>query len=196
MRALLNWVGLENGLQLAHAAVVGVEDCGVLLAGRGGSGKSTTALACLNDAMKFISDDYCWLTERPEPKAYAVYRTAKLFPEQEADLPLWPGEKDGKTDKTVFDLTKVHPNHLASSLSLSFLLLPRPREVSRVELRPAAFQEAVGALALTTVGQLPGSGEKSIRILQEVARLLPCYHLDLCRPVSAVPGEIRRLLGR
>jgi hypothetical protein len=44
---ILDWWLAERALHCIHAAAVGLDSGGVLLAGRGGSGKSTTALACL-----------------------------------------------------------------------------------------------------------------------------------------------------
>lgn len=46
-RYLINWVLADRGVVLAHAAAVGTAEGGLLVVGRGGSGKSTTALAAL-----------------------------------------------------------------------------------------------------------------------------------------------------
>ena len=51
---------------------------GVLLAGKGGSGKSTTALTCLNSELQYVSDDYCVVVAQPSPFAYNLYCTAKV----------------------------------------------------------------------------------------------------------------------
>ena len=44
MRALFHWIMEDRGRALVHAAAVGRSDGGLLIVGRGGSGKSTTAL--------------------------------------------------------------------------------------------------------------------------------------------------------
>ena len=57
-RTLLHWWMEANGCQLLHAAAVGHQDGALLITGKGGVGKSTTALTCLEAGMQLISDDY------------------------------------------------------------------------------------------------------------------------------------------
>ena len=74
---LQGWLS-QRGLQFAHAAAVGTQAGGVLLAGEGGSGKSTTSLACLDAGMDFVSDDYCLIASEPVPWLHSVYCSAKM----------------------------------------------------------------------------------------------------------------------
>ncbi len=60
---------------------------GVLIAGRGGAGKSTTALACLNSKLAYVSDDHCLLATQPSPCAWSLYNTGKLDAESLRLLP-------------------------------------------------------------------------------------------------------------
>jgi hypothetical protein len=46
------------------------------VAGKGGSGKSTTALACLDSPLVYASDHYCSLTNEPAPYVYSLYDSA------------------------------------------------------------------------------------------------------------------------
>ena len=71
------WTGSRD-CQYVHAGAVGNAAGGVLLAGRGGSGKSTTALACISAGLLYASDDYCLVAADPAPYAYSLYNTAKL----------------------------------------------------------------------------------------------------------------------
>ena len=77
-RTILRWWAEDHGFQLAHAAVVGREGKGVLLAGRSGQGKSTTAATCLDAGLDYVSDDYVLLSHQPQPTAYCLYNSAKL----------------------------------------------------------------------------------------------------------------------
>src|SRR5437764_8660463 len=75
---------------LLHAAAVGTSDRGaLLLAGRGGSGKSTTAVACLLDGWwRYLADDYCVVRLGPEiPTVHSLYCSAKLHPKALAAFP-------------------------------------------------------------------------------------------------------------
>ena len=194
LRTLLHWVGLSHGMQLTHAAAVGREGRGVLLAGRGGSGKSTTSLACWNAGWQFVSDDYCWVGFEPTPRAHSVYRTAKLFPDQPVDLPRWQHEEQLSAEKNVFNLDNLGGERLVPYLDMEALALPLPREGDKPELREASRRDSLAALSLTTMAQLAGAGPKSMMMMRRLTEELPCYHLDLCHPVSAVPAVLERLL--
>ena len=73
-RNLLHWSLADTGLAFAHAAVVGTPAGGVLLAGRGGAGKSTTAMVCVDAGWCYVADDYCVLDASGHPTAHALVR--------------------------------------------------------------------------------------------------------------------------
>ena len=58
LRTLFHWWMEWNGCQLVHAAAVGIGDRALLAVGKGGLGKSSTALACLEAGFQFMGDDY------------------------------------------------------------------------------------------------------------------------------------------
>ena len=195
MRWLINWIGLERGLQLTHAGAVGLQGRGLLLAGKGGSGKSTTSLACWSAGWDFVSDDYCWLSSHDHVEAHAVYKTAKLIPDQPVDLPDWDRVARLSDEKSVYQLDELRGGRLADVLRIEALLLPAIRQVDRPGLREASPRDALAALSLSTLAQLPGTGAESMSILKKAVETLPAYHLDLCHPVSAVPSVLKELLS-
>ena len=77
-RILFHWWSQSFGGQISHAAAVGRDGKGVLLAGRGGSGKSTTAICCVDAGMEYVGDDYVLLTRTPTPTAHSLYNSAKI----------------------------------------------------------------------------------------------------------------------
>src|SRR5690349_17591533 len=80
-RQLLAWFFRARGLHLLHGAAVGSADAGCLLVGRGGSGKSSSALACLEwpePGLGVAGDDYCVVATRPRAVAWSLYRSAKV----------------------------------------------------------------------------------------------------------------------
>ena len=195
-RTQLHWRGTSNGLQLTHAGVVGLNGMGLLLAGKGGSGKSTTSLACWNAGWQFVSDDYCWIGHEPTTRAYTVYKTAKLLPDVTPDLPTWNRVEHLSDEKYVYQLDQLGCRNLASELELSALLLPRPTDVKSPALRPATLRDAQATLSLSTMAQLAGAGAENMAHLRETSSRLDKYHLDLCFPTSSVPPLLKRLLER
>jgi len=190
MRTLLFWLGLEHGLQLTHAAAVGLER-GLLLSGKGGSGKSTTALACWHAGMNLIGDDYCWVRPGPPVTAFALYRSARISPNPCVELPGWQAKEGWSHDKLGLDLSQIDSTRLVHSLTIQALIMPRVKNCGQGELRASTFEEGLRSLALTTVGQLAGAGPASLAILQQVAQSLPVYQLDLVPPAR----EMAQLLG-
>ena len=60
-RVLLSVWLHDRGVQVVHAALVARGDRGVLLPGRGGAGKTTSALTCLLAGFRYLGDDYVGL---------------------------------------------------------------------------------------------------------------------------------------
>jgi len=114
LRTILNWwVQRRNG-HFMHGAVVGTTTGGVLLAGKGGSGKSTAALAALKEGLYYVSDDYCLIALQPEPAAYCVFSSAKVDPENLFRIPQIVSRRGNSgnpyDDKEVFFFIRSLPN--------------------------------------------------------------------------------------
>ena len=77
-RTLFHWLMLARGKQLLHAAAVSTAEGAALIVGRGGVGKSTTALACLDAGLGYLGDDYVVVGLDREPCVFSLYNTAKL----------------------------------------------------------------------------------------------------------------------
>jgi hypothetical protein len=181
LRTLLHWALESRGARLAHAAAVGTDRGGALLAGRGGSGKSTTALLCALAGMAYGGDDYVALTASPAT-AHALYASAKIDARSIAllrDLPLGCPPQEG--EKGVAFLPGV-----SAQLPLRALLLPRVTG-GRTAFRRASGAEALRALAPTTVFQLPGNDGEAFAWMASLVRTLPAFVLDLGDDRDRIP---------
>lgn len=76
-RRLLHGWARGFGADRVHAGVVGIDGVGVLAAGPGGSGKSTTVLAAMQAGLLSAGDDYVLVDTAPQagssPAAHALY---------------------------------------------------------------------------------------------------------------------------
>jgi hypothetical protein len=70
-RTILGWWLGARGYALIHGAAVGTDDGAVLIASRGGAGKSTTALACVLNGLLYLGDDFCFVDAAVEPRVYS-----------------------------------------------------------------------------------------------------------------------------
>jgi hypothetical protein len=197
LRSILSWWLTRRGLQLVHGGAVGIDGAGVLLAGKGGSGKSTTALLCVEDGMSYASDDYSVLQLEPGPRAFGLYNSAKIRPQDLARFPhLFPNAQSNRGDeKRHLFVAEHYPERVASHLALRAILLPRVIGHGTTRLAPATPAAALMALAPSTIFQLPGAGSAAFEFLSRLVRGLPAYALELGQSTGDVAPAIRRFLS-
>ncbi len=135
---IFSWWAAGFGGQIAHAAAVGRSGSGLLLVGRGGSGKSTTAAACIDAGMEYVSDDYVLLTSDPDPTAHCLYSSAKLHMHVlHQHFPRWQervSQQVGPDAKAVFFLQRSCPTQLAPCLEDLRHRAPNDHTTKRVDL--------------------------------------------------------------
>jgi hypothetical protein len=201
LKSLLNWWMSAHGRQFVHAGAVGTAEGGVLLAGKGGSGKSSAVLACLNSPLKVVSDDYALVATVPEPYVYSLYNTAKL--NGEADLERFPDLKPQirnlerlGDEKLMLFLQEGYAEQLAVGFPIRAVMVPRATGKRETMLVPMTRGAALRALALTTLFQLSGSGQAAMGMMGALLRQVPCYELALGTDVAQIPQVLMQELSR
>jgi len=194
LRLVLHWWLRERGLQFLHAGAVGNEDGAVLLAGKGGAGKSTLALAALVAGMRFVGDDYVLAQLGPQPRVLNLYRSAKLDPTHLTRLlpslrPLVHGWTEPPAGgKAILMLAGETERRVAESLPLRALAISRVAPGERAGLRAATTREALAALVPSNARQLTALRRGDLDRIADLARMLPAYVLtfgeNLARAVS------------
>jgi hypothetical protein len=199
LRPILNWWMSRRGRQLVHAGAVGTADGGVLLAGKGGSGKSTAALASLQSELLYASDDYLLINNDPFPFAHSLYSSAKLNGNHLHQLPhlleCVSNKERRAEEKAILFLNDYYPEKLTSGFPLRAILLPRVTDMTRTGIRKASGAAALSALAPSTIFQLPGAGEPALQRLARLVRQLPSYVLELGADIERIPVVISKLLS-
>jgi hypothetical protein len=197
-RIQLSWLCNRHGMQIVHGAAVAIGGRAVLLAGKGGSGKSTTALACALAGMQYLGDDYC-VVEPSAGKVHMLYRTAKL-PKKSLDIMPCPGvvENPDRLDleKGVVFLESRDVQFLRSA-ELSAILLLRVEAGVPTRLYPATREDAIKAILPSTIGQLMGGTSVSPGLIMELVRSAPAFHLALGGGLKTVTETIasRLMMG-
>lgn len=200
LQNILSWWTSRQQRQYVHAAAVGTETGGVLLVAKGGSGKSTSALSCLNSALTYASDDYCLIATEPIPYVYSLYNTAKLkgvkdlerFPEL---APLVTNSDRLDEEKALIFLNQHFPEKVVSGFPLRAILVPRITGERDTRLSKSTAIAALRALAPSTLFQLSGAGENSFQMMSKLVRQLPCYTLELGTDINQIPQVILELLN-
>ena len=199
LRSILHWWLLSKGLQLVHAAAVGNSNGGVLIGGKGGSGKSTTALTCLESNLFYIGDDYTLLGFDSGPVVHSLYNSAKLnsdhvqrFP---ALLPKVANPERLADEKALLFVNEHYPAKVANRLPVRAILLPRVTGLPETSYKRVSVAMTLAALAPSTIFQLPRAGGEAFQFLAKFARHLPCYSLEVGTNLSTIPPVIERLLA-
>lgn len=198
-RPIFNWWMGSHGRQFAHAAAVGTSAGGALLVGRGGSGKSTTALACLAAGLLYAGDDHCLISTDPIPYAHSLYSSGKLNPDSLERLPaLRAAVANGDrldTEKALLLLAPVAGDRVVTGFPIRAIILPQVHGGPETELVPASPAAALLALAPSTMLPLPKSHAAGLNALATLTRQLPCFRLRLGTCLEEAPRVIAHLLS-
>lgn len=198
LRTLFHWWMEKNGCQLLHAAAVGTEQGSVLITGKGGVGKSTTALSCLQSGLYYVADDYVITCLEPEPLVYSLYSTAKLdadhvhhFPEL-AKFIKNPQKLD--QEKAVMFLFPPMREQILPEMPLKAILASRVMNQDETALSPVQRSTIHRAMSFTTMSQLPYVGRHTHDFIGRLSSLLPGYALDLGRDLHKIPAAVSNFI--
>lgn len=197
-RFLLHWWLAKHGRYLIHAAAVGTPAGGVLLAGKGGSGKSTTALACLDSELLHAGEDYVLIAGTAQPCVCSLYQSAKLHPDQLWRFPNLAGAVSNRdmldSEKALLFLQERYAHKLAAGFPLKTILLPHITGARGTRWRPTSAAQSLAALAPSTVIQLHGLEKQALAAIVGLVERVPSYVLELGTDLSQVPPVILKLL--
>jgi hypothetical protein len=199
LRDILHWWLVDHGSLLVHGAGVGDSSAGVLLTGRGSSGKSTTALACLGAGLLYAGDDHVAVGIEPTPWLYSLYNTAHLdiggsFTFSDLASGIQDPEPSNDFKLQIF-IHQHRPDAITTGFPLVAIVLPRVAHRSDSRLRVASGAEMLIALAPATILSLPGAGQGILRRMTRLARQVPSYVLEVGTDLSQIPPIIMDLLA-
>jgi len=183
-----------------HAAGVGAADAGVLLAGKGGSGKSSTALRCLDAGMRYLGDDYCMFSVGAVPQAFSLYNTGKLNGTEDLQrlprfAPMVVENPNALADEKLMMFLQPHfPEQMALSFPIVALLVPQVTGAAVTTITEISAGAALTALAPTTLLQRPGAAGAALSAMGELVRSVSCYELRLGAEGADAPDVIANLL--
>jgi hypothetical protein len=196
---IFHWWMRNHGSQLVHAGAVGTAEGGALLIGKGGSGKSTTCLLCLDSALLYLGDDYCLISTDPLPYAHSLYSSGKVDAQ---DISRFTFLKSGlsnadrlDSEKALYFLSASFPEKISNGFPLRAILLPRVSGLPETKLKKVSASASLLASAPSTIFQLPGAGHQAFRVLGDLVRQVPSYILEVGTDLSQIPGTILNLLS-
>ena len=197
LRNFVQWHFGTDTASLLHGGTLALSGKGILLAGEGGAGKSSTVLAGIFGGLQSVGDDYV-LVDAKTLTARPVFDTLK---QDEAGLrrlghwghpaislvPNWQG-------KHQFYLPEVAHDALPASITLQAIALPELTHGARTTVVPISAKEAFLALAPSGVSQIHCDRARLFAVAAQVSRQLPAYRLRLGTEPGEIVDAIRRFL--
>ena len=198
LRTIFHWWLSEQRRFIIHAAAVGLPEGGVLITGRGGAGKSTTALASIDYGLKYVSDENCIISTGESPRAYSLYSSGSLEAEDVDRLPsllpcLSNREKLGE-EKAVYFLSPRYRQNLCETFPVRAVFVPRVSGKRTTSILKRSPTQTLLALAPGSIFQLPGAGRDSFRAMADLVRQVPCYTLEVGTDLQEIPRVIEDFL--
>lgn len=130
----LSWIADTFDGEFLHGALIAANDEGLVLAGKGGSGKSTTAFASQDAGFDLLSDDY-FLYQAG--RMYPVYTRAKLldtsYPLLSANINSITLNPDVEGQKRILDLEPNTLRKYQSGIPVKRFVVPKLADAPGVQ---------------------------------------------------------------
>ena len=178
----------DHGIDLVHAGVVSLHGNGILFAGIGGSGKSTTAISALLDGFDFLGDDCAGVRGL---EAFSVFGSGCLEREHARKFPF--ARVESADVKDVVPLASLYPERMIASTTLRAIVLPRVTHADRVTLKPATAAEALLTLAPSSILKRAVPAADAFARIAQLVRQIPSYRMEM-GPVEQIGPALRHLL--
>lgn len=199
LRQILHWYMATQGIQQVHSGAVGTPDGGVLLVGKGGSGKSTCSLTSLVSELRYAGDDYVMVSIEPQPWIHSLFNSGKVEPHNLERVPHLRSAITNASkldeEKAVVFVERHFPDRPIDGFPLRAVVLPKITGGPITRAVPTTAAAALAALAPSTVFQLHTAGREAFSFMAQLVRQVPAYVLELGEDASAIPAAISDLLS-
>ena len=201
IRQILFWWLGDSGCLQVHGAAIGTADAGVLVVGKGGSGKSTTALSSLGTELLYAGDDYVAVRSGASPRVESLYSSGKLEPDHVRTLlphlvSLLDNADRLESEKAVVFVHDHFAGQTTAGFPLAAVLVPKlalDRRESRIV--PTSRAAALAALAPSTILQLHTATSEALTTMSRLVARVPCHALEIGSDVGAIPPIISEFLA-
>lgn len=164
---------------LCHAAALGIGEKGILLTGKGGSGKSTSTLSCINTEVKLAGDDFL-LVDSERFMAHSLYGVAKLNIDQYENLPhlkpLISNIDQVPDEKGQVYVNEFFPNSMISQFRIEAILLPTITGLEDTFIQKCSKTDAIKALVPSSIWILK-SDKRAVEKMNYLISQRPTFRL-------------------
>jgi hypothetical protein len=199
---ILQWWMATRGGALLHSAAIaageGAKARGILISGPSGSGKSSTALACLDAGLGFTSDDYVIVDGATPPRVHLAYSTAKVL---RGDLGRFGDHAAHfrnlaqEDEKPMMFVDQFARASIRASFAPVAIVLPRVAHARCTTFVPIGAAEMLRALAPSSVLLFPLAGARALARMAALCSRLPCLRADLADDPRDVAAAVAALIA-
>jgi hypothetical protein len=187
-------------IHYTHGACIGSDNACILLAAKGGSGKSTTAITCAAKGLQYLSDDYCLTRNTPTPSVSSVYSSAKLTYDA---WDRWPdlrnyfsGMKPCYSDKIYFSLYPERKEIFNKSLPLKAIVVPNfVSSKTKKSFEKISASAALKAIAPSSIFQLSGGSSMDFYHFSSLVRNVPSFNFNLSQDLELNVERIKDFMS-
>lgn len=190
------------GSSLAHGAVVGLNDIGVLFCAFGYRGKSTLSVHALLDGFDYVSDDYLILgrQEGEALRAWPIYSIIALAPQAyQAMFESFRGKflsNNARKDKYMFNIAAYH-DQFRRAYPVRMCMFPNICDCKDPSIEPGYRELGLEELTFSTLNNTGNLRDAmTIGKLYDFVRDLPFYRFNLSRNISRNTCCLREFLER
>jgi hypothetical protein len=200
-RLLVEW-HLDRKVQVIHAGLVARNGQGILFAAKSGSGKSTSALACLCGGFDYLSEDYVGLQGLADGSflGHSLYNSVFLETSHLTRFPnLFPHVIRGKPseEKSVVILSQVFPQRLERVVPIRAILIPRIAGTRESKVSPASKGQALLAVGPSSLLQIPSRRmTRGFNTLAQLVEQVPCYWLESGHDLDLIPRCVEEFIAK
>ena len=196
--SVLNRILKTDTTALVHAAVVGLENFGVLFCARGQRGKSTLAVLAMLEGFDYVSDDYLVLNrdETGNLYSYPIYSIITLSPRMYNELyDKLSGARfvsnNSRKDKYVLNISAYH-DQFRRKYPISVCMFPQITTDKFPSIVPTERGRAVTQLIHSTIRQMNDNYDiKTVRKLMNFVKDFEFYQINLCSDIQANVDVLR-----
>lgn len=189
----INKILKDERTNLAHGALIGMNNNGILFCARGQRGKSTLTVLSMIRGFEYVSDDYLTLQKEGNTVySYPIYSIITLSPRMYNEL---YDELDGtrfvsnnaRKDKYVINIQNFH-GQFKTKYPVKFCMFPEivaDKEPSIVPCTSYEKGRAIVQLIQSTVSQMQDINDlKTIQKLFDMVKDYSFYKINLCNDIE------------
>jgi len=194
MRMIFHHLAQSQGWSLVHSASIGLDNKGVLLIGAGGSGKTTTALSAAFSGFTYLGDDYVLLNPQ-DNTILSLYQSGKFrwdssqILEELNNLAVNP-----RTDKKGFFFLDEIDANVSKSLPFCGIVIPKIGGLESTTFHRIPSAKALLFLSASTIFQMPGSGQATLKNISKAIQHVPAYEVTLGNHTKEINQQLRKLI--